>query len=115
GARRRSRGRECRHAAAAAGFLPAPPARHRASEPQRGSLSMAWRKLLALGAALAPLAEGAIGPRQPVGEILNPSAEIVNAEGLPAAWTAEPARATAGSGTRSTCESAHAGRCSLEL
>jgi hypothetical protein len=47
--------------------------------------------LVALGIAGLVFGAGAVGPRQPVGEIVNPSMETLNAGGQPANWTLEPA------------------------
>ena len=57
---------------------------------------------------------GAPGPRHPVGEILNPSAEALDANNRPAQWTIEPvprAGVTPGGGVAS--DVAHAGTRSL--
>ncbi len=57
-----------------------------------------------------------LGPRQPVGEILNPSIESLDANNRPASWVLEPApRGNAAPGGEVSSESAHSGTHSLML
>ena len=46
--------------------------------------------VLAATAAAGHAGGGATGPRQPVGAIVNPSIEALDADGRPAHWTIEP-------------------------
>jgi alpha-L-arabinofuranosidase len=65
--------------------------------------------LVVLCAALA-FGAPALGPRQPIGEIVNPSAEILDANGLPANWTIDPApRGNAPANAQIAADTAHAG------
>jgi len=65
---------------------------------------------------IATLACGApaLGPRKPVGEILNPSAEILGANNLPENWAIDPApRGNAVPAAQVVSDAAHAGTRSL--
>ncbi len=56
------------------------------------------------------------GPRQPVGEILNPSIEVLDANNRPASWILEPApRGNEVPGGEASSEVAHMGKHSLLL
>jgi alpha-N-arabinofuranosidase len=55
-----------------------------------------------------------LGPKQPIGEILNPSIEILDANMQPASWTMEPpARANTTPGVQASPDTAHSGAHSL--
>ena len=55
-----------------------------------------------------------VGPKQPVGEILNPSIEILDAKQQPASWTMEPpARANTTPSAQVSPDTAHSGTHSL--
>ena len=70
----------------------------------------------ALGIAGLVFGAGAVGPRQPVGEIVNPSMETLNADGRPANWTLEPAaRPNAPPGGQLVTGTAQAGEHSLMI
>jgi alpha-N-arabinofuranosidase len=74
------------------------------------------RFIMALALMIAGLAlsVGAAGPRQPVGEIINPSMEILDTKGQPVNWTMDPApRATASPTAQVALDVAHAGARSL--
>src|SRR5579863_4700646 len=62
------------------------------------------------------LSVATLGPRQPVGEILNPSIEILDANQQPANWTMEPpARANATPSAQVSPDAAHSGTHSLSI
>jgi hypothetical protein len=64
----------------------------------------------------AILFAASLGPRQPVGEILNPSVESLDAGNRPASWVLEPVpRGNAVPGGEVSTETAHAGTHSLML
>ena len=66
--------------------------------------------------AMVKLAAGAVGPRQPIGEILNPSMEMLDANNLPSPWVLEPApRGSAAPCGQVSSDVAHAGARSLML
>ena len=68
------------------------------------------------GIAISTLAlsVATIGPKQPVGEILNPSIEILDANQQPASWTMEPpARANTTPSAQLSTDTAHSGAHSL--
>lgn len=72
--------------------------------------------LTVLAIACLALGSPAIGPRQPIGEIMNPSVEILDANGQPANWLVEPAaRGNTNPSARVSAEAAHAGTHSLEI
>lgn len=69
-----------------------------------------------LAAILAGRAVSAKEPRQPVGEVVNASAEVIEASGGPAQWTIEPRpRPNATPGAEVASDTAHAGQRSLLL
>jgi alpha-N-arabinofuranosidase len=74
------------------------------------------RFLMALALMIAGLALGigAAGPRQPVGEIVNPSSEMLDVKNQPVNWTMDPApRANAAPAAQLASDVAHAGTRSL--
>lgn len=71
---------------------------------------------LALVIAGLALSAGAVGPRQPIGEILNPSVENLDAKNLPLNWTIDPApRGGAQPTAVVAADEAHAGSKSLMI
>ncbi len=84
---------------------------------------MMLSRSIAAGALLAGMCvsaggatSGAPGPRQPVGEIVNPSAELLEADGRPAQWIIDPRpRPGAKPGAEMASDSSHAGERSLAL
>jgi alpha-N-arabinofuranosidase len=81
------------------------------------SISLAGLALAAvlLGAILAGRAASATGPRQPVGQVVNGSAELLDANGRPAQWTIEPRPRPGVRGAEVASDAAHAGERSLLL
>jgi len=72
--------------------------------------------LAALGIAGLVFGASVIGPRQPVGEIVNPSMETLQADGQPAHWTLDPAaRPNAPAGGQLATGIAQAGERSLMI
>ncbi len=71
---------------------------------------------VALGIAGLVFGAGAVGPRQPVGEIVNPSMETLNANNQPTNWTLEPAaRPNTPPGGQLAADTAQAGARSLMI
>jgi alpha-L-arabinofuranosidase len=74
------------------------------------------RSIMALALMIAGLAFGigAAGPRQPVGEIVNPSIEMMDAKNQPVNWTMDPApRANTAPAALVASDASHAGTRSL--
>jgi alpha-N-arabinofuranosidase len=72
--------------------------------------------VVALGIAGLVFGAGAVGPRQPVGEIVNPSMEMLNADSQPTNWTLEPAaRPNTPAGGQLVADTAQAGARSLMI
>jgi alpha-N-arabinofuranosidase len=71
---------------------------------------------VALGIAGLALGAGALGPKQPIGEIINPSIEILDANGQPEHWTIDPApRPNTVPAAQVATDAAHAGTHSLTI
>jgi alpha-L-arabinofuranosidase len=71
-------------------------------------------KIIAVLTTTLALGAPVLGPRQPVGEILNPSAETMAANNLPANWAIDPApRANTTPAAQVVSDAAHAGTRSL--
>ena len=71
---------------------------------------------VALVAAGLASGAGAVGPRQPVGEIINPSIEMLDAKGLPQSWIIDPApRGNAAPAAQVVSDVAHDGTHSLMI
>jgi len=68
---------------------------------------------VSVGSATSGLAQG---PRQPLGEIVNPSAEVLLPDGRPAQWILEPRpQPGAPPGAAVASATSHAGTCSLQV
>ena len=79
-----------------------------------------WFKQIVIGVALSvaglAAAAGAIGPRQPVGEIVNPSMEVLQENGRPSQWALDPApRGNTPPAGQLVSDAAHSGTRSLML
>ena len=76
------------------------------------------RFMMTVALVIASLASGAgaIGPKQPIGEIVNPSVEMLDANNQPAHWTIDPApRTNTTPGAQVASDVAHAGTRSLVI
>jgi len=72
--------------------------------------------LMAFLIASLSLGAGALAPRQPIGEIINPSAESAGQNNLPAGWAIDPApRGSTAPSAQVASDVAHAGQRSLMI
>ncbi len=80
---------------------------------------MILKRFMTAGALLIAtlaLAAGTLGPRQPVGEIINPSVELVEGNGLPTHWAIDPApRPNAAPAAQLVSDAAHSGTHSVMI